>query len=718
MSDRQRRMLAQKEATKFKRRMIEKVLINSKVSNNAFNLNFLVDGWLEIESDPGTFSLLLEDLGCNGAQVDEVYDLEQTFDSPVLGFIFLFKWLHHQPSERNRSLKSNASTSSDNLQDESRECFLEKPWSYVTNEEIISQIFFAKQTISNSCATHALISILLNCDYEKMNIGPILKRLKEHTSIMNPENKGYAIGNLPELAKAHNSHASYSSLYSRNINCNSGSGMSYMLSGNQRTNLQQQKNHEAYHFVSYVPINGRLYELDGLKNYPIDHGPIDAERGDWTEKFRQVIKRRIQENKSLSNEIRYNLMAVVPDKRTTLQTRLKRLRGNNRLLDDWIKRISSPISVEIPNPPYSPLSNATVTASEAGSICGSPHDITDHDDEVDKHFLIKFDSVKRKTVDDDNQEQAHKNCIIKLEETNIMPLDLTKSTNATIKQEESTKDSALMENILKKEDGDLSNVIQKTQNESDGTQKVSKNVTNPSITNPMIGRPAVVQTFQANAVHKVEDCSIINITKAHGNELYNLSTKPPFDFNILDDLQHVHSGKAMLRELQTLSDRLANEIKKTELALKEQLDNRLKYKIDNSRRTHNYEPFIMTFLSMLAKQGILADLIEKDLGIIAETPPTTTTTTTATTTSTTSMNVEPIALSRTPTKTTAITPIKRQGTGQPGRPPKIKPLPGPSETNMIVKPRPRYKYVSTGRPVGRPRKYPLPGQPETNNMEK
>lgn len=29
---------------------------------------------------------------------------------------------------------------------------------------------------------------------------------------------------------------------------------------------------EAFHFVSYVPIAGRLFELDGLKPYPIDHG--------------------------------------------------------------------------------------------------------------------------------------------------------------------------------------------------------------------------------------------------------------------------------------------------------------------------------------------------------------------------------------------------------------------------------------------------------------
>jgi hypothetical protein len=31
---------------------------------------------------------------------------------------------------------------------------------------------------------------------------------------------------------------------------------------------------EAFHFVSYVPIHGHLFELDGLKPYPIDHGTL------------------------------------------------------------------------------------------------------------------------------------------------------------------------------------------------------------------------------------------------------------------------------------------------------------------------------------------------------------------------------------------------------------------------------------------------------------
>lgn len=49
---------------------------------------------------------------------------------------------------------------------------------------------------------------------------------------------------------------------------------------------------EAYHFVSLVPINGHLFELDGLKPFPTDHGPW-AEGEDWTDKFRRVMAERL-----------------------------------------------------------------------------------------------------------------------------------------------------------------------------------------------------------------------------------------------------------------------------------------------------------------------------------------------------------------------------------------------------------------------------------------
>ncbi|CAG0890244.1 unnamed protein product [Cyprideis torosa] len=265
----------------------------------------LADGWLELESDPGLFTLLVEDFGVRGVQVDEIYDIKSDLETPVYGFIFLFKW--NEARRARRKAREEA-----------------KELNYVKEEEIVNNMFFAHQIVANSCATHALLSVLLNV--QGLSLGPILTKLKNHTHGMAPEDKGHSIGNTAELAAAHNQHVSHQAR--RIVPLPAGSTV--VMSDTEET----------FHFVSYVPINGRVFELDGLKEFPIDHGPWN-EGEDWTDRFREVIAERLGVNASgregsevspSNQDIRFSLMAVIPDRRQIFETKIRTLTQNKQIL--------------------------------------------------------------------------------------------------------------------------------------------------------------------------------------------------------------------------------------------------------------------------------------------------------------------------------------------------------------------------------------------------
>lgn len=72
---------------------------------------------------------------------------------------------------------------------------------------------------------------------------------------------------------------------------------------------------DVYHFVAYTPINGVLYELDGLQLAPISHGGCSFE--EFPDKVIPVLQRRIE--RYPANEIRFNLLAMVRDLRLRAQ---------------------------------------------------------------------------------------------------------------------------------------------------------------------------------------------------------------------------------------------------------------------------------------------------------------------------------------------------------------------------------------------------------------
>jgi len=230
--------------------------------------------WCLIESDPGVFTDLIQKFGVEGVQVEEVWSMdEESFSDlrPVHGLIFLFKW---QKTENQPDVKTGETKSPP------------------------PSLFFAKQMINNACATQAILSVLLNTEHQHLKLGSTLSELKEFTSSFDPNLKGLALSNCDIIRNVHNSFARQT-LFEFDQNAAS-------------------KDDDVYHFISYVPHKGRLYELDGLQDGPIDLGEIGD---DWLKKVQPIIQQRML--KYSSGEIHFNLMALISDKKVQLQQRLK-----------------------------------------------------------------------------------------------------------------------------------------------------------------------------------------------------------------------------------------------------------------------------------------------------------------------------------------------------------------------------------------------------------
>ena len=135
--------------------------------------------WTTIESDPGVFTEMISKFGVKECQFEEIISLDEGTLSQlgkIHGLVFLFRWR-----------KSD-------YKDDERECSKE------------SDVYFAKQTVQNACATQAILNILMNCK-DTVDIGDMLKEFRSFTSQMSPEMRGDLIGQQTKIRDVHNSFA-------------------------------------------------------------------------------------------------------------------------------------------------------------------------------------------------------------------------------------------------------------------------------------------------------------------------------------------------------------------------------------------------------------------------------------------------------------------------------------------------------------------------------
>ncbi|VDD83665.1 unnamed protein product [Mesocestoides corti] len=361
--------------------------------------------WLELESDPGLFTLLVEDLGVTGVQVDEIYELTKAPSDPVLGFIFLFRWQQNEKKSGRRGSRGgtgslNSSQASSTAGDTS---FTVPPVASAANtspgkirgsnygdqpvSESVSSalkdgggdceenLFFAHQVVPNSCATHSLLSILMNTSHQAVNLGPLLTEFRRATRPLSPNVKGLAIGFMPPLMEAHNRHARQQnprvtpnlppacdeaasvevvrraveaakkaaseegdSIVAAATTSTAASATAAASTSLDNSTTSAVDHGYTFHFICFLPVGRFLYELDGLKQKPINHGLLEdpVTHAGWTRQCLSLLRQRMREQ-----EVRYNLMAVVPDRRLALASRLDNLEKNRSILEKTIQQLTN-----------------------------------------------------------------------------------------------------------------------------------------------------------------------------------------------------------------------------------------------------------------------------------------------------------------------------------------------------------------------------------------
>lgn len=112
--------------------------------------------WCTIESDPGIFTQLIEDMGVHGVEAEEIWDLDLLTDPNTYGLVLLFKYSSSEPEVKDAGIPS----------------------------DFVEGLYFARQVIPNACASMALLAILLNSDIQ---LGDNLSEFKAQVASFDAE---------------------------------------------------------------------------------------------------------------------------------------------------------------------------------------------------------------------------------------------------------------------------------------------------------------------------------------------------------------------------------------------------------------------------------------------------------------------------------------------------------------------------------------------------
>ncbi|KAL8663284.1 MAG: hypothetical protein Q9202_004033 [Teloschistes flavicans] len=216
---------------------------------------------------------------------------------PVYGLVFLFKWRAEDPDRQEQTCPEG--------------------------------IWFANQTAKDACASVALLNIVNNIP--EIELGENLQRFKDFSADFTPSLRGDAISNFDFVKAVHNSFARKMDILNADLQLKNDA-----LPRRKAKAKGTNDDDAGFHFIAFVPIQGKVWKLDGLERQPQNLGEVTTPREveaeltrsgpivgrDWVVQVAPEIDSRMAQYGD--GQIEFAVLALVKEPLGTLVTSLSK----------------------------------------------------------------------------------------------------------------------------------------------------------------------------------------------------------------------------------------------------------------------------------------------------------------------------------------------------------------------------------------------------------
>lgn len=222
--------------------------------------------WIPIENHSELLTKYIHELGvANEYSIIDIYGIEpelytMTEYQQLISIVLLFPYSDNFKHKRNQQLQSHRA-------------------------QVSNEIYFLPQVVSNACGTIALTHAILN-NRHILSTQPNtpLHEFYHSTVQLNKHDRAYALANNHTIEQLHHK---------------------YSIQGDTEV-----VNDVDVHYNAFIRHQSHIYELDGTKHQPIDHGTLDNDDDSiFLQNVINIIKTQFIDNDP--DNIRFSIQALV-----------------------------------------------------------------------------------------------------------------------------------------------------------------------------------------------------------------------------------------------------------------------------------------------------------------------------------------------------------------------------------------------------------------------